>query len=136
MFDIKNGIVHDLTHEQNKLLFEACLKWRDGIFDETDDVALLSVIEEVTKKSVRKIHIHTGEEPPRIGDLVYVPPSDDSSGGLAEVNMVEDSMSAGVMVPFIRVKQVPTWYEWEHLQEQQEALSKHEPCWAKTNYYL
>jgi hypothetical protein len=74
-----------------------------------------------------------GMETPEPGDIIYVNSSlfithaaDDFIGGQAIVIEVEERPSQGRMVPFIRVEEDPdSWYNWEHLEPQQEELEKH-----------
>lgn len=69
---------------------------------------------------------------PKIGDKVYIPNEfyvyrglDDLQGGLAEVDSVTTSISAGKETPFITVKENPgTSYNWLMLAERQSVLKK------------
>jgi hypothetical protein len=74
----------------------------------------------------------TSTEAPRPGDIIYVNSSlfitheDDFVGGMATVIEVEERPADGRKVVFVRVEEDPdTWYNWEHLEPQQEPLEKH-----------
>ena len=66
----------------------------------------------------------------KVGDDVYIPSAfyidrgqDDRVGGLAEVTSIKPSMSAGKMVPFITVKEIPgVTFNWQMLSQEQEKL--------------
>jgi len=76
------------------------------------------------------MHNAIATEVPKVGDIVYVPSAaycdhgiDDRQGGRAEVVEVTMSMSAGNMVPFIRVKPFPfVRYNWPNLFSEQTTL--------------
>jgi hypothetical protein len=61
---------------------------------------------------------------PKVGDILWVPPSDDHSGGMATVSSVEDGMSAGEMVPFVSFKGLSSSYNLKYLLEKQDRLHK------------
>jgi len=73
--------------------------------------------------------VHT----PQPGDIIYVNSAffvalgeDDFIGGRATVIEVEERVTDGRKVPFVRVEEDPdTWYNWEHLEPQQESLEEH-----------
>lgn len=73
----------------------------------------------------------SAEHPVATGDLIWVGTSlylshgeDDFVGGRARVTSVKDSMSAGVMEPFITIAERPgTSYNWSILAERQDELA-------------
>lgn len=79
---------------------------------------------DVLQLRVRMLELHSDpNEPPKVGDVIVVDPSDDSCGGLAEISWVAPGMSAGIMVPFVKVKQLPgcSW-NWQFLALRQKKL--------------
>jgi len=67
---------------------------------------------------------------PKVGDEIYVRTSlslghgmTDVEGGLAKVTNVTEGMSAGKMVPFVEVEELPgKSYNWQILSRQQDEL--------------
>jgi len=66
----------------------------------------------------------------KVGDVIYVRGAmfmshgvDDYVGGKATVSKVEQGMSAGKMVPFVSVREIPGCsMNWNMLAEEQDAL--------------
>jgi hypothetical protein len=88
--------------------------------------------ERLAKLRLKTANLHTGVEPPKVGDDIYVDTSiyidhgeDDVCGGLAEVISVKPAMSAGANVPFIEVRELPgRSYSWAYLRDNQARLKK------------
>jgi len=72
-------------------------------------------------------------EAPQVGDIIYVnsslfvsPGEEDFVGGMATVIEVEERDAQGHPTVFVRVEEDPeSWYNWEHLEPQQEELERH-----------
>jgi len=94
---------------------------------------LIDVVEGVSVKDQFKtdLKVHTGKEPPKPGDVIYIKSSyyighgeDDVCGGKAIVEEVSEGISAGNPTPFVTVHGVDVSYNWEILAEQQEKLKE------------
>ena len=68
---------------------------------------------------------------PKPGDIIYVNSSlfvsaDDFVGGMATVVEIEERPVKGGSTVYVRVEEDPdSWYNWQHLEPQQEELRKH-----------
>lgn len=68
---------------------------------------------------------------PKVGQVIYIPPSDDHFGGKAVVSKVYEGFSAGRSTVYIQVEQCGVSYNWEFLEaEQSELKESYKTSWA------
>ncbi|KKN43564.1 hypothetical protein LCGC14_0702110 [marine sediment metagenome] len=106
-------IIYDLcNNEAGELL----IKWFESDCKRKSEAG--KALKKFVQSRRRDVQPHIGEEPPKVGDFIYVRSSDDYIGGLAEVTEVAPA-------EFIRVKEKPhVSMNWKYLKDIQKTLAE------------
>lgn len=76
-----------------------------------------------------------GKPCPKIGDKIWVGPTDEYNGGSGKVKLVKPQTSGGQKVIFVTVDTQPSVsYNWEHLEEEQKELKQDYPGKASVDW--